>query len=60
MLISDRKFDIRTWVLVDHQYNLYFFNEGYVRMCSEKYDSSSASISNPLIHLTNNAVQKHG
>jgi len=60
MLISDRKFDIRTWVLVDHQYNMYFFSEGYIRMSSEKYDSSSANINNPLIHLTNNAIQKHG
>lgn len=60
MLISERKFDIRTWVLVDHLYNLYFFEEGYVRMSSEKFDSSTGSINNPLIHLTNNAVQKHG
>ena len=60
MLISERKFDIRTWVLVDHLNNLYFFDQGYVRMSSEKYDSSTNSISNPLIHLTNNAVQKHG
>lgn len=60
MLIEARKFDIRTWALVDQNYNLYFFSEGYVRMSSELYDCSAGNISNPLVHLTNNAVQKHG
>jgi hypothetical protein len=31
-----------------------------VRMSSETYDSSASNINNPLVHLTNNAVQKHG
>lgn len=60
MLISGRKFDIRTWALIDHNSNLYFFSEGYVRMSSEQYDSSTSAINNPLVHLTNNAVQKYG
>lgn len=34
----------------------YFYEEGYIRTCSREY--SLKKISNKLIHLTNDAVQK--
>jgi hypothetical protein len=56
LLIDERKFDIRVWVLLKEDMSLYFFKEGYLRMSSEKY---CLDISNYFIHLTNNAVQQH-
>ena len=37
LIIDNRKFDIRVWVLVDHQKNYYLFKEGYLRFTSYKY-----------------------
>jgi len=59
LLINNRKFDFRVWVLVTHEMNCYFFKEGYIRMSSEVYDLSSQNVENKFIHLTNNAVQKY-
>ena len=58
LLINQRKFDIRLWVLVTHEHKCYYFKEGYVRMSSQKYDLNQAD--NLLVHLTNNAIQKFG
>ena len=58
LLISKRKFDIRLWVLVTHEHKCFYFREGYVRMSSQRYDLSQAD--NLMVHLTNNAIQKHG
>ncbi len=33
--------------------------EGYLRLASEQFDLSEASINNLFIHLTNNAIQKN-
>ncbi|KRX00256.1 hypothetical protein PPERSA_10755 [Pseudocohnilembus persalinus] len=55
--INQRKFDIRVWSLVTQNYDVYVFQEGYLRTSSEKYDLEN--IENPFIHLTNNAVQKY-
>jgi hypothetical protein len=57
MLINDRKFDIRVWVLLTQNYEVYFFKEGYLRFSSHPY--STGNHNNPFIHLTNNSVQKH-
>ena len=37
MLINNRKFDIRVWVLLTHNAKVYFCNEGYIRTSSETY-----------------------
>ena len=57
LLINNRKFDIRVWVLVTHSLNVYFFKEGYIRTSAETY--STENIDNYFIHLTNNAIQKN-
>lgn len=59
LLIYQRKFDIRVWVLVTHEMKVYFFKEGYLRTSSEIYTLESDSVKNKNVHLTNNAVQKY-
>ena len=58
-MISRRKFDIRTYVLftsVNGNHKMYVYEEGYLRTTSREY--SIANLSNKLLHLTNDAVQK--
>ena len=55
-LLFGRKFDIRVWVLLNHDLTVYLFREGYLRTSSEQF---SLDVSNYFIHLTNNAIQKH-
>lgn len=58
-LINSRKFDIRVWVLITHKMNSYFYHEGYLRTSSEIYSSDENTFSDPIVHLTNNAIQKN-
>jgi len=60
MLIEGRKFDIRVWALVDHNMNLYYFREGYIRLSSEVFSLNEDTIEDVYVHLTNNAIQKEG
>ena len=56
LLIFNRKFDIRVWVLVTHTMDVYFCERGYIRTSSEEFNIYSE---NYYIHLTNNAVQRN-
>jgi Tubulin-tyrosine ligase family len=60
LLINQRKFDIRVWVLVTSKLNCYFYKEGYLRTSSEDFSIDESTLLNPIIHLTNNAIQKQG
>ncbi|KAL4486427.1 hypothetical protein ABPG72_018381 [Tetrahymena utriculariae] len=60
LLIRDRKFDIRVWVLVDQDFKFYMFKEGYLRLSSEKFSLRSHTLQDKYVHLTNNAIQKYG
>ncbi len=55
MLINDRKFDIRQYVLVTNTLDVYFYREGYLRLCSVPYRTDTTD---DAVHLTNNAVQR--
>ena len=57
LLINNRKFDIRVWVLLTQELKLYFFKEGYLRTSSETFSLSEDNITKQFVHLTNNAVQ---
>lgn len=46
----------RSWVLVDHQYNIYLYREGVLRTSSEPYNSSD--LQDMTSHLTNHCIQK--
>lgn len=37
LLICNRKFDFRVWVLLDQDQNLYLFKEGYIRTSSSEF-----------------------
>lgn len=59
MLYRERKFDIRIWVLISHDQQVYIFKEGYVRTSSERYCLDDDQLDQVYVHLTNNAVQKY-
>lgn len=56
LLIKKRKFDIRIFVCVTQDMNLYFYREGYLRLSTAKY--SLKKLSDDLVHLTNTAIQQ--
>lgn len=58
MLIKERKFDIRLWVLITHEHKCFVFPEGYLRLSSYKYSLEEEMMANLAVHLTNNAIQK--
>ena len=55
LLYYKRKFDIRCFVLVDSNLNVFFCKEGHLKASSEFYD---LSCTNKLIHITNYSLQK--
>mmetsp|Transcript_3502 Transcript_3502/g.5971 ORF Transcript_3502/g.5971 Transcript_3502/m.5971 type:complete len:669 (+) Transcript_3502:853-2859(+) len=57
LIVQDRKFDIRQWVLVTdwNPLTVWVYRDSYVRFCVQRYDAKSESRKN---HLTNNSVQK--
>ena len=56
LLYKNRKFDIRCFVLLDSNFNLYFCKEGHLKGCSELYNLNN---SNKYIHITNYSLQKN-
>ena len=58
LLVHNRKFDIRMWVLISHDLKVYLFREGYLRTSSYPYTLSCEKVNDLNVHLTNNAVQK--
>ena len=51
-----RKCDMRLWVLLTWDFNLYLFKEGHFKASSLEYDVNSL---NNFVHLTNYSVQKY-
>ena len=51
MLYHQRKFDIRVLALGTNDYELYFYETGYIRTSSDEYTLDNK---NKFIHLTNN------
>ncbi len=61
LLYQKRKFDIRTYILMTQINGIlkaYWYEEGYIRTSSELYQLND--LSNAMVHLTNDAVQKYG
>lgn len=54
------KFDLRQWVLIKRLSPLivYGFSEFYVRLSSRPFSLSLDELENPLVHLTNFAIQR--
>jgi hypothetical protein len=55
LLYQKRKFDIRCYVLVDGNLNVFFCREGHLKASSELYDINTK---NKFIHITNHSLQK--
>ena len=51
-----RKCDMRIWVLLTFNFEVYIFKEGHFKATSAEYDVNSK---NSYVHLTNYSVQKH-
>jgi len=56
LLYKTRKFDIRVWALLTNDFQIYLFQEGYLRTSSSEYDTKDKSTQ---IHLTNQCLQVH-
>ena len=56
LLIDERKFDMRLYVLAVGDGRVYLYKDGIVRIASEKYSESNDTLSNFYIHITNNTV----
>lgn len=56
LLIFNRKFDIRVWVVVAswNPFRVYWYKNCYVRFSGKDYDAKN--IGNQFIHLTSNAI----
>lgn len=60
LLVNKRKFDIRCYAMISSINGViqgYFYLDGYLRTTSKEFTMDE--ISNPFIHLTNDAIQKH-
>ena len=53
---NGRKCDMRLWVMLTWNYNLYLFKEGHFKATSMPYDVNSPD---SYVHLTNYSVQKY-
>ncbi|OQS06659.1 tubulin polyglutamylase, partial [Thraustotheca clavata] len=62
LLLDGFKFDLRLYVLVTsfNPLEAFFYQEGFVRLCTHKYSSDSTEITNLFMHLTNSSIQKYG
>lgn len=58
MIVNNRKFDLRIWVLVTdiNPLTIWFWNKPYVRFPAADYND--ANLDDRFIHLTNNSVAK--
>ena len=59
LLYNKRKFDIRTYALassINGNFKAFFYKEGYIRTSCRPFTLNN--ITDPMIHLTNDAVQK--
>lgn len=60
LLVSDKKFDMRIYVLVNsyRPLKVWLYNMGFCRFCNEKFTVDVNEIDNIYVHLTNVAIQK--
>jgi tubulin monoglycylase TTLL3/8 len=60
MIIKNRKFDLRVWVLVTdwNPLTVWFFKKPYVRFPAHDY--STNDLDNNFAHLANNSIAKYG
>eukprot|EP00899_Mesostigma_viride_P022629 jgi/Mesvir1/3550/Mv12016-RA.1 len=57
LLLHGRKFDIRSYALVDHAYNVFWYKDWIIRTCSEPF--VRGDYGNRIRHISNHCVQVH-
>ena len=59
-LINEKKYDLRLYILISglKPLRIYFYNEGLVRIASEKYSININNLGNKFVHLTNTDLNK--
>ena len=58
LLEGQRKFDIRVWVLVDADFNVYMHKEGVLRTASVPFTVEAERLDDPFVHLSNHCIQE--
>jgi tubulin polyglutamylase TTLL5 len=60
LLVEGHKFDLRLYVVVTHinPLEVYLYREGFARFSKFPFSSSTSTLSDRFIHLTNSSVQK--
>lgn len=56
LLRGDRKFDVRCWVLLDPDYNIFLYREGVLRTGAVAYSVSAENLDDKFVHLTNHCI----
>lgn len=56
LLHGGRKFDMRWWVLLDHEYNVYLYRDGVCRTSSVAFNMDD--LEDRFVHLSNHCVQE--
>ena len=59
LLEGQRKFDIRCWVLLDANFQVYVHREGVLRTTSVPFNTDPESFHNDFVHLSNHCIQTH-
>ena len=59
LLKGQRKFDIRTWVLVDAEFNVYMHASGVLRTASVPFTLDTSRLGDKFVHLSNHCIQQH-
>lgn len=60
LLIANRKFDLRQWVLVTkwNPLTIWFYDECYARFSAAEFTTKHDDLRNEYVHLVNNSVSK--
>lgn len=61
MLIANRKFDLRQWVLVTtwNPLTIWFYDECYARFSAADFTADDDHLRDEYVHLVNNSISKH-
>ena len=57
LLIGQRKFDVRCWVLVDSSFRVYVHRQGVLRTTSVPFTTDRNQLKDEFVHLSNHCIQ---
>lgn len=61
LLVANRKFDLRQWVLVTkwNPLTIWFYDECYARFSAAEFTDDDNELQNEYVHLVNNSISKN-